>query len=117
MTPVHRVENIVFTRSSLSFTADGRRYSCALARISSRLAHARTTELRQYELSPSGYGIHWPLLDEDLTVDGLIRVAESDTGEPESCRHIHAGEGMVTREESIPYGRARRTKPATHRAP
>ena len=24
-------------------------------------------------LSPSGYGIHWPELDEDLLIDGLLR--------------------------------------------
>jgi hypothetical protein len=23
-------------------------------------------------MSPSGYGIHWPLVDEDLSIDGLI---------------------------------------------
>ena len=23
-------------------------------------------------LSPSGYGVHWPLLDEDVTVAGLL---------------------------------------------
>jgi len=25
-------------------------------------------------VSPSGYGIHWPELDEDLSVDGLIGI-------------------------------------------
>jgi hypothetical protein len=25
------------------------------------------------ELSPGGYGIHWPLLDEDLSISGLLR--------------------------------------------
>jgi hypothetical protein len=27
---------------------------------------------RRAELSPGGYGIHWPLLDEDISVGGLI---------------------------------------------
>jgi len=37
-----------------------------------------TTEQRQYfEISASGYGIHWPLIDEDLSVDGLVRLADS----------------------------------------
>ncbi|PKN21436.1 MAG: hypothetical protein CVU65_16870 [Deltaproteobacteria bacterium HGW-Deltaproteobacteria-22] len=34
-------------------------------------------------MSPSGYGIHWPELDEDLSVDGLLglgQVCESPTG-------------------------------------
>ncbi len=25
------------------------------------------------ELSPGGYGIHWPLVDEDLSINGLLR--------------------------------------------
>ena len=31
----------------------------------------------QAELSPSGYGIHWPLIDEDLAVGPLLRTAET----------------------------------------
>jgi hypothetical protein len=27
-----------------------------------------------YEVSPSGYGIHWPLVDEDLSIDGLLGI-------------------------------------------
>jgi len=28
-----------------------------------------------YEFSPSGYGIHWPLIDEDISMDGLLGIA------------------------------------------
>jgi len=31
-------------------------------------------ESAAYEISPSGYGIHWPLIDEDLSIDGLLGV-------------------------------------------
>jgi hypothetical protein len=27
---------------------------------------------RRAELSPGGYGIHWPLLDEDISIGGLV---------------------------------------------
>lgn len=30
----------------------------------------------ELEVSPSGYGIHWPELDEDLAVTPLLRHAE-----------------------------------------
>ena len=33
---------------------------------------ATAAERRRAELSPGGYGIHWPLLDEDLSVGGLV---------------------------------------------
>ncbi|MCB9504111.1 MAG: DUF2442 domain-containing protein [Deferribacteres bacterium] len=26
------------------------------------------------EISTLGYGIHWPLLDEDLTIDGMLGI-------------------------------------------
>jgi hypothetical protein len=44
-------------------------------RCSERLAHASLVERKRAELSPSGYGIHWPLIDEDLAVGPLLRAA------------------------------------------
>ena len=43
------------------------------AQCSERLARASTLERRQAKLSPSGYGISWPLIDEDLAVGALVR--------------------------------------------
>jgi hypothetical protein len=37
------------------------------------LAQASEQERLRAELSPGGYGIHWPLIDEDLSVGGLLR--------------------------------------------
>lgn len=42
-------------------------------RCSERLACASPAERNRAELSPSGYGIHWPLIDEDLAVGPLLR--------------------------------------------
>lgn len=36
------------------------------------LANARTAELADIEISPHGAGLHWPQLDADLTVEGLL---------------------------------------------
>ena len=44
-------------------------------KCSERLAHASLAERNRAELSPSGYGIHWPLIDEDLAVGPLLRAA------------------------------------------
>jgi hypothetical protein len=44
-------------------------------RCSERLARASLVERSRAELSPSGYGIHWPLIDEDLAVGPLLRAA------------------------------------------
>lgn len=36
------------------------------------LANATAEQRRRAELSPGGYGIHWQLLDEDVSVGGLV---------------------------------------------
>jgi hypothetical protein len=41
-------------------------------KCSERLARASLIERSRAELSPSGYGIHWPLIDEDLAVGPLL---------------------------------------------
>jgi hypothetical protein len=30
-------------------------------------------ERNEFKISPSGYGIHWSLLDEDLSINGLLK--------------------------------------------
>jgi hypothetical protein len=52
--------------------ADGRRLSVPLAWFP-RLAKASAEELCNFELMGDGEGIHWPDLDEDLSVEGLLR--------------------------------------------
>jgi hypothetical protein len=42
-----------------------------------RLAGASPASLARVELSP--FGVHWPDLDEDLSVDGLRRLAVQTT--------------------------------------
>jgi hypothetical protein len=41
-----------------------------------RLAGATADQRQRAVLSPGGYGIHWPLLDEDLSVEGLLRAEQ-----------------------------------------
>jgi len=38
-----------------------------------RLVKARPQDRAVWELSAAGHGIHWPLIDEDLSVEGLLR--------------------------------------------
>ncbi len=74
MTRYHNIEKVLFQDDTMILVIDGKEYSFALKDISQRLANASPTERAAYEISPSGYGIHWPLLDEDLSVDGLLGV-------------------------------------------
>ena len=51
---------------------DGRRISVPLAWFP-RLLHAEPAARDRFELLGDGEGIHWPELDEDISVAGLLR--------------------------------------------
>ncbi len=63
------------TPDALILIVEGKSVSIPWEKCSERLAHASLIERSQAELSPSGYGIHWPLIDEDLAVGPLLRAA------------------------------------------
>jgi len=68
-----RAKKIAFTQDEITVVlADGRRLSVPLAWFP-RLLHASPEQLENYELLGEGLGIHWPDLDEDLSVAGLLR--------------------------------------------
>ena len=48
-------------------------YRIPLVECSPSLARASETERCWIEVLPSGYGIHWPLIDEDLAVGPLVK--------------------------------------------
>jgi len=70
----HEVEKVTFVKDRLILIVDGKKYTFPLADISKKLTGASRAEREKYEISPSGYGIHWPLVDEDLSIDGLIGI-------------------------------------------
>ena len=53
---------------------DGRTISVPLAWYP-RLLNASPKQRRNWQVAGGGYGIHWPDLDEDLSVEGLLRGA------------------------------------------
>jgi hypothetical protein len=64
-----------------------------------RLAHASSRERRNWRLIGAGEGIHWPDLDEDVSVEGILagrRSAESQSSFARwlASREPGAGKGM-----------------------
>ena len=51
---------------------DGRQVGSPLAQFG-RLAQASPEQLRNFRLIGRGVSIHWPDLDEDISVEGLLR--------------------------------------------
>jgi len=77
MNKYHSVENIKIEQGMLSVIVDGKLIQKKLIEISPLLAQAQTEDISVFEISPSGYGIHWPLLDEDISIDGLLGIVHS----------------------------------------
>ena len=70
-----RVEAVYFTRDSIVVDLrDGRTISAPLAWYP-KLLKATLKQKSHWEVCGGGYGIHWPDLDEDLSVEGLLRGA------------------------------------------
>jgi hypothetical protein len=67
-----KIENFRISSEDLSFRVNGRDYCFKLSEISPRLAKASDDERNGYTFSPSGYGVHWGAIDEDLSIAGLI---------------------------------------------
>ena len=59
--------------------ADGRTVSAPLAWYPRRL-HATPQQRSNCLIAGAGYGIHWPEIDEDLSVEGLLRGAPAPRG-------------------------------------
>lgn len=68
----HSIENVTISDGLLRLVIDGMKHEYPLTDISSILANASKDQVNTFEISPGGYGIHWPLIDEDISIDGLI---------------------------------------------
>ncbi len=66
-------QNVEFTDDDLVVSlVDGRKVIVPLVWFP-RLANATRGQLENYELLGDGEGIHWLEIDEDLSVEGLLR--------------------------------------------
>ncbi len=68
-----RVKDVAFTDDRLSVALmDGRIIEVPLAWYP-RLLHATVENRSKWTICGGGYGIHWELLDEDLSTEGLLK--------------------------------------------
>ncbi len=77
MTQYHQVTGVHFEGDVLILTIDGHEKRFHVSDVSPALQKASEPERNIFEISPSGYGIHWPLLDEDLSIDGLLGIVHT----------------------------------------
>ena len=91
MRKVHDIQGLSFEDGRMRLQVDGREHTFHLAEISPSLLRASPEERMRYEISPSGYGVHWPLIDEDLSVDALLGVKHHPPESKPRSQHGVAG--------------------------
>ena len=88
-----RATHLWFERGRLVIQLqDGRELACPLA-FFPRLAAAPAGDLADWRFTGRGTGIHWPRLDEDLSVQGLLegrRAPEADARAKALAPHLRA---------------------------
>ena len=90
-----RVLRVAITEDTLSVDlADGRSISVPLAWYP-RLVHGTPGERRNWRIIGDGEGIHWPDLDEDLSVEGLVFGRASGESQRSFQRWLNQRSGQV----------------------
>ena len=77
MKACHEIRDLHFSGEYMVLTIDGTEKKLRIKDVSPALERASEEQRNTFEVSPSGYGIHWPLLDEDIAVDGLLGIAHT----------------------------------------
>jgi hypothetical protein len=75
MIATHKIEELTFEKNTLRLRVDGKSYKIPIEIVSSKLANANDIERNLFKVSSSGYGVHWALIDEDLSIDFLLKQA------------------------------------------
>jgi hypothetical protein len=76
MIATHTIQEITFEQNFINLHIDGKVVKVSMDKVSKKLKLATDLERNFYKISPSGYGIHWPLIDEDLSIDAILKVSE-----------------------------------------
>ena len=83
-----RVTKVTVTNDTLTVDMeDGRTISVPIGWYP-RLAYARQPERERYQISGAGYGIHWPDLDEDIGIEGLLLGKKSEESQKSLARWL-----------------------------
>jgi len=60
----------------IAYISDGRIISIPVAWFEA-LRNATLDQLKNLEISPSGYGVHWPDVDEDISVKAFLGIKKN----------------------------------------
>ena len=79
MNNIYAIRHFTVTDDAINFTLGNAAICVPFERAGSKVLRFARAEQRQvFELDEDGLGVHWPLLDEDLSIAGLLRAAGRD---------------------------------------
>ena len=110
-----RIQNVKVTSDAIiAYLVDGRVLSVPLV-WSWRLSEATVKQRRRFELIGDGQGVHWPEVDEDISVEGMLHGVPAHR--PEKSAHLRspAGNGRRARSNKRPRKSDRALRSATKR--
>ncbi len=73
MIATYSIEKVSFDANLMVLQIDGKVITLNLDKLSPKLLNASQIERELYKISPSGYGIHWPLIDEDISIQAILK--------------------------------------------
>lgn len=73
MIAIHNISDISFGQNIISVPIDGKTIELPPVKVSKKLKDATDLQRKFYKVSPSGFGIHWPLINEDFSVDAILK--------------------------------------------
>jgi hypothetical protein len=73
MIAIHNIEKVSFEANFITLQIDGEALVLNLDKLSPKLFKANKMERDLYKISPSVYGIHWPLIDEDISIEEILK--------------------------------------------
>ena len=106
-----KIQDVRVTEDEIvAHLADGRVISVPLA-WSWRLSEATPKQRANFRLIGTGQGVHWPDVDEDISVEGML---QGNPARPPKTKRGRTGAGVV-RDRKPPDNRSQRTAPKRRR--
>ena len=71
-TIIQKITTVQFEGDFIIIRSGTQTYKWKITEFSKKLSQASESERNNFQISPSGYGIYWPEIDEDLSMNGLL---------------------------------------------
>lgn len=69
----YHISDINFDKDKMIVSVDEKEVIFNIADVSNKLLVATGMERSMYKISPSGYGVYWPLIDEDISMNEFLK--------------------------------------------